>query len=62
MPIQKCTSDGKPGYKWGEEGKCYTYISDNEASRKAARKKAHKQGIAFEFAKYIISRIKNTRK
>ena len=49
MPIQKCTSDGKPGYKWGEEGKCY-------------RKNAHKQVIAFEFAKYIISRIKNTRK
>ena len=24
MPIQKCTKNGKSGYKWGKSGKCYT--------------------------------------
>jgi len=40
MPIKKCSSDGQSGYKWGNEGKCYT--------GKDAKKQAIKQGIAIE--------------
>ena len=25
MPLNDCESDGLPGVKWGEAGKCYTY-------------------------------------
>lgn len=48
MPIKKCTSDGKPGYKWGDSGKCYTYTPNNESSRKRAEENAKKQGRAIE--------------
>lgn len=48
MPVKKCEKDGKPGYKWGDSGACYTYTSGNEQSRKNAKKKAHKQGAAIE--------------
>ncbi len=48
MPVQECTLDGKPGFRWGEEGKCYTYTPGDEASREAARAKAEKQGRAIE--------------
>jgi len=47
MPIKRCTSDDKPGYKWGDEGKCYTYNTDDEGSRREAEKKARIQGIAI---------------
>lgn len=47
MPIQECQLDGKNGYKWGDQGKCYTY-DDSESSKKSARNKAHRQGIAVE--------------
>lgn len=47
MPINSCSSDGNPGYKWGDGGKCYTYSPNNESSKKAARKKALAQGIAI---------------
>jgi hypothetical protein len=48
MPIKSCKLDNKPGYKWGDEGKCYTYTPGDETSRKAAKKKAIKQGLAVE--------------
>lgn len=38
MPVKKCTIDGKPGYKWGDQGKCYTGPD--------AEKKAMIQGVA----------------
>ena len=41
MPIQSCQSGGKPGFKAGPTGKCYTY--SNEASRKEAIAKAQAQ-------------------
>jgi hypothetical protein len=47
MPIQECQLNGKDGYKWGDEGKCYTY-DDSESSKKSAKSKAHRQGIAIE--------------
>lgn len=48
MPIQDCMSEGKPGYKYGEEGYCYTYTPGNEAERKEAKQKAVLQGYAIE--------------
>lgn len=40
MPIKNCQIGGKSGYKWGNEGKCYTGPD--------AKKKAIAQGIAIE--------------
>ena len=40
MPLKKCSSDGKSGWKWGDSGKCYT--------GKDGKKKAIKQGVAIE--------------
>lgn len=62
MPVHECREDGKPGYKWGTHGHCYTYSPGNEASRKRAKNKAHKQGQAIkansELVKKIIRRLK----
>jgi hypothetical protein len=40
MPLKKCSSGGKSGWKWGSSGKCYT--------GPGAKKKAIKQGVAIE--------------
>ena len=40
MPLKKCTEDQKSGYKWGNEGKCYTGPE--------GKKKAIKQGLVIE--------------
>ncbi len=48
MPLMKCTENGKPGYKWGESGKCYTYTPGNEISRNNAKEKALKQARAIK--------------
>ena len=40
MPLKKCTSNQKSGYKWGDSGKCYTGPD--------AKKNAIKQGVAIE--------------
>jgi hypothetical protein len=40
MPLKRCQIEGKSGYKWGDEGKCYT---GSDAKRKAIA-----QGIAVE--------------
>jgi len=47
MPLKRCETDGKPGWKWGDEGKCYPYTAGNEESEKAARKKALAQAAAM---------------
>lgn len=46
MPVESCSENGKPGYKWGQAGKCYVYDPSSEASKKAAKKRALAQGIA----------------
>ena len=46
MPVQVCQADGKPGYRWGERGKCYTYTPGNRRRKAAARLKAEMQGKA----------------
>jgi hypothetical protein len=40
MPIKKCRSGGKSGYKYGDSGKCYT--------GKGGRAKAGKQARAIK--------------
>ena len=45
MPIQTCTLDGKPGFKWGDSGKCYTYDPNNDKSRSSARAQAAQQAL-----------------
>jgi len=49
MPIQKCTKNGKSGYKWGKSGTCYV--------GPGAREKALKQGRAIEISKRSKSRM-----
>lgn len=48
MPVQDCESEGRPGYRWGETGACYTYEAGNEAARETARGKAEAQGRAIK--------------
>lgn len=61
MPVMSCSKGGKPGYKWGKSGKCYTYISGNEASKKRAHDKASAQGAAIHAAegKSMIDKLKS---
>jgi len=40
MPVKKCKSGGKSGYKYGGKGKCYT--------GSGAKKKASRQGRAVK--------------
>ena len=47
MPVKECQEDKKPGYKWGDAGKCYTYNPDNEGQKRKAKKSAIAQGIAI---------------
>lgn len=44
MPIKKCSSGGKSGYKWGGSGKCYT--------GKGGKSKAKKQMKAIYASGY----------
>lgn len=59
MPIQNCQVDRKPGYRYGQSGKCYIYKEGDKASQTRARNKARKQGIAqiingFEFSLMLL--------
>lgn len=47
MPIKRCQKDGKPGFKFGTSGKCFTYTAGNAASRERAKKKAQAQERAI---------------
>lgn len=40
MPVKRCTSKGRKGYKWGDEGKCYVGAD--------AKTKAERQGRAIK--------------
>ena len=46
MPIRSCSDGDKPGYKWGDSGKCYLYTAGDEKSMEAAKIKAQMQGVA----------------
>jgi hypothetical protein len=53
MPINSCSSNGSPGFKWGDDGKCYTYASGDNEAMKEARKKAQAQGVAARMSGYL---------
>lgn len=40
MPLKKCQNNGKDGWKWGDQGTCYT--------GKEGKNQAIKQGVAIE--------------
>lgn len=46
MPVVQCSVDGKPGYRWGESGKCYTYDEGDADAMMVARQRAYAQGQA----------------
>ena len=48
MPIRSCSDGDKPGYKWGDSGKCYLYTAGDEKSMEAAKMKAQMQGVAAQ--------------
>lgn len=52
MPLKRCQINGKDGWKWGDEGKCYTGPQ--------GKKKAIAQGIAIEggdISKFAVERV-----
>ncbi len=59
MPIQRCTLNNKPGFKWGERGKCYTYDQNDAASRERAKQRALRQGRAIERERKIAEQSNN---
>jgi len=53
MPVQKCKKEGQPGWRWGKEGKCYTYTPGDKTGSKRAKAKAAKQGRAIQVNKAL---------
>jgi hypothetical protein len=53
MPVKSCQLDGRPGFRWGDQGKCYTYDATSDASREEARARATAQGAAAYAAGYV---------
>lgn len=51
MPVQNCEQDGEPGFRWGSDGKCYTYDPNSESSKERARDNAMEQGRAIDASK-----------
>ena len=37
MPVERCSVDGKPGYRWCKEGKCYAHTSGDEEARQGSQ-------------------------
>ena len=48
MPVMKCKKNGRPGFKWGKSGVCYTYMPGNRRSINLAKQRALNQGRAIE--------------
>jgi hypothetical protein len=46
MPVKSCQINNEPGWKWGDQGKCYAYTPGDEESKVEAKKKAIAQGVA----------------
>jgi hypothetical protein len=46
MRLKQCMVDGKPGYKWGKQGVCYTYNPKKRESMKKAKQRAKDDGRA----------------
>ena len=50
MPLKKCSEDKQSGWKWGDEGKCYTGPE--------SKKKAIRQGVAIEGPEKFSQKVK----
>jgi hypothetical protein len=48
MPIRECQEGGRPGFRWGNASKCWTYDPNSDASRERARRECLEQGRAIE--------------
>lgn len=60
MPVHSCQINGKSGYKWGDQGKCYPYNSESNVSKEHAKKKAIAQGIAIgDFGNFKLAESYN---
>lgn len=55
MPVKHCIRNGKPGYKWGDQGYCY--LISEEGGAEQARQKAQEQGRAIEVRKNFVSKL-----
>lgn len=42
--IERCRHNGKPAYRWGKEGKPFTYTAGDKPSREKAKRRAEAQG------------------
>lgn len=42
--LERCRKNGKPAYRWGPEGKPYTYTAGDKPSRERAKRRAESQG------------------
>lgn len=51
MPVKQCQIEGKPGFRWDDQGKCYTYNPNSGLERDKAKQKALQQGIAISSKK-----------
>ena len=51
MPIKRCQEGGRPGYKFGDSGKCYSYRKGDMKGEKEAYDRAAAQGRAIEVSK-----------
>jgi len=58
VPIRSCSEGGKPGYKWGTEGHCYTYTTGSEEGRKRAKARAINQGLAIGGGELRMARLR----
>jgi len=43
MPVERCSEGGKPGFRFGDSGKCYTYTEGDTPGMRRARNKAREQ-------------------
>jgi hypothetical protein len=57
MPLKQCREKSKPGFKWGDRGKCYTYTPGNKQGMLRARRKALKQGRAMHASSSPLGKI-----
>lgn len=59
MPINRCQLNNKPGYKWGSNGKCYTYDPTSKSSETRAKNQARDQGVAIgEYFREMLDRLR----
>lgn len=45
MPVRKCSKGGKPGYRWGQAGECFTYNRNSDTEEAAAMARAEAEGL-----------------